>query len=272
MHPDLYPPQEPLSDLGRRCHEESMALGEGVEGQDVSLGDDPYQSLAVFPAPAPDGRVLAFVHGGGWTNGYKEWMAFMAPSLNDAGGTFVSIGYRLAPQHLFPVGLEDVRAGVAWVFHNIAAYGGDAEKLYIGGHSAGGHYTSHLAVRRDWQADSGLPQDAIKGCLPVSGVFDFGADSGLSMRPRFLGAEGNEDAASPISQIADDPPPFLISYGERDFPHLITQAERMADALRRQGGRVETLLLPGCDHLEASYMAGRPEGPWLAKALSFMEG
>lgn len=270
MHPDDYPAQEPFSPLGARYHEEAMRLGAGTEGRDFSLGESPYQSLAVHPAAKPDGRVLAFAHGGGWTNGYKEWMAFMAPGLNAAGVTFVSIGYRLAPRHLFPRGLQDLLAGLVWIHGNIAEQGGDPRRLFVGGHSAGGHYSAHLAVRRDWQEAAGLPRDVIRGCLPVSGVFDFGPDSGLSMRPRFLGPEGMEIEASPISRIADNPPPFLIGYGDRDFPHLMTQAARMEEALRSAGGAVETMVLDDCDHLGASYMSGRPDGAWLPRALSWM--
>jgi dipeptidyl aminopeptidase/acylaminoacyl peptidase len=86
-----------------------------------------------------------------------------------------------------------------------------------------------------------------------------------------LGDVGNETAASPISQITGTPPPFLISYGERDFPHLMAQAETMVEALKTAGGEAESLILPDCDHLEASYVTGRANGPWVTKALSWMD-
>jgi acetyl esterase/lipase len=270
MKPEDYPAQEAFTPIGARYHETVSRLGEGLTAIEAATGDDPYQSLAVHPAAKPDGTVLAFVHGGGWTNGYKEWMAFMAPALNAQGVTFVSIGYRLAPRHLFPVGVEDVIAGLAWIHREIAAHGGDPARIFIGGHSAGGHYTALLAVRDDWQASAGLPGDLVRGCLPVSGVYDFGPDSGLSMRPRFLGPEGNEDPASPISRIAGRPPPFLMAHGDRDFPHLILQAERMEAALSAAGGRVERLVLDNCDHLGASYRTGEAKGAWLPRAVGWM--
>ena len=270
MRPEDYPPQESFSPLGQRYHEAVTARGAGVSGSAFGFGDDPYQSLLVYPAERPSGDVLAFVHGGGWTNGYKDWMAFMAPGLTAKGVTFVSIGYRLAPQHLFPAGLEDVAAGLAWVHREIAGHGGDPGRLFVGGHSAGGHYTSLLALRDDWQAARGLPPALLRGCLPVSGVFDFGPESGMSMRPRFLGAEGNEGPASPIRHIGVAPPPFFIAYGEKDFPHLVVQAGVMAEALVAAGGEVETMMLPGCDHLEASYASGDPDGAWVTRAVAWM--
>ena len=194
----------------------------------------------------------------------------MAPALGARGVTFVSAGYRLAPEHLFPSGLEDCMAAVAWVWHHIGNHGGDPERIFAGGHSAGGHYTALLAVRCDWQAGLGLPEPVIRGCLPISGVYEFGAGSGLSMRPRFLGADGNEIAASPIRNLQGTPPPFFMAHGQRDFPHLIKQAEAMEQALRGAGADVVRLELPDCDHLGASYRSGDPEGPWVQPAADWM--
>jgi acetyl esterase/lipase len=92
---DSYPPQEPFSEIGAKYNVAVQKLSAGVDGECFAYGDDPYQEVAVFTADNPTGSVLAFMHGGGWVNGYKEWPAFMAPALNDAGITFVSIGYRL---------------------------------------------------------------------------------------------------------------------------------------------------------------------------------
>src|SRR5271154_260660 len=88
-----YPAQEPPSHNGRVYGDKVMQLGAGREGFERRYAEDAYQSLAVFRAGAPNGALLAFMHGGGWTNGYKEWMAFMAPAFTAAGVTFASIGY-----------------------------------------------------------------------------------------------------------------------------------------------------------------------------------
>ena len=109
---DAYPPQEPLSPAALAYHSCVSKLGENVKGEQVAYGDDPYQQILIYRASRPSSAALAFIHGGGWTNGYKEWMAFMAPAVNDMGLTFVSIGYRLAPLHLFPASLDDCANGL----------------------------------------------------------------------------------------------------------------------------------------------------------------
>ena len=63
--------------------------------------------------------MLPFWHGGGWTSGYKEWMCFMEPAFNAADVTFVSAGYRLAPEHLFPAGLDHCLSAATWVSEHL---------------------------------------------------------------------------------------------------------------------------------------------------------
>jgi arylformamidase len=260
-----FPPQEPFSPAAETYHKRVMELGAAVTGGvSVAYGDDPYQQVLIYEVPSGGGAVLAFIHGGGWTNGYKEWMAFMAPAVTGAGISFASIGYRLAPTHVFPTGVDDCADGVMLV-RKITG----SARLFVGGHSAGGHYAALLAVRNQWWRRRGLADNPLQGCLPVSAVFRFGKDSGLSARPRFLGAGDTERAASPICDITDRTP-FLIAHGDQDFPHLVAQAEAMTETLRGAGVSAERIVLAGCDHFGASYCAGDPHGTWFARAQSFM--
>lgn len=275
MRLEDYPPQEPFSDFAKPYAAEVMKRGEGVvPTAEVQYGADPYQSIAIHAATEPNGDVLVFVHGGGWTSGYKEHMNFMAPAFTAAGVTFCSVGYRLAPQHLFPTGLDDVADAVAWIFGNISDYGGNPDRLFIGGHSAGGHYTPILALTSDWREPRGLPDDVIKGCVPISGVYQFGEGSGLSMRPRFLGPEdaATDRLASPITHVTDQAPPFLIAYGTEDFPHLRDQADRMVATLEATGIPTEKIVFDGRDHFGASLAGGEADGPWVSRVIAWMAG
>lgn len=269
MRPEAYPAQEPLSAFAKAYHDEVQRRGQDlVSDMEAQYGADPYQSIALFAPKKPNGIVLAFLDGGGWTNGHKEWMSFMAPAYTAHGNLFATIGYRLGPAHVFPAGIEDAAAGLAWLV-NAAEKHGDPRKLFLGEHSAGGHYAAWLAVHRNWQARFGLDEGVIRGCLPVSGVYRFGEGSSLSMRPRFLGPPGMDEAASPVCHVRT-PPPFLMAHGERDFPHLIKEAEEMERALRDEGGEVERLILAGRDHLGASYASGDPDGPYVPHALAWI--
>jgi len=252
-----YPPQEPLSEAGAVYGAECRKRSENIAGEEFAYGDDPYQRLLVFRPAQPNGTVLLFWHGGGWTSGYKEWMGFMAPGFTAAGVTFISAGYRLAPQHVFPAGLEDCESALAWVKKNVSG------KVFIGGHSAGGHYAALISARQ------GAKQ--VSGCLCLSGVFEFGEGSGLNMRPRFLGTDAaNDRAASPRYQLQAPLPPFLLAFGTKDFPHLVIQAPRFAEAVRAAGGEAEVLEMADRTHFTASFSGGEASGPWVPVALAFM--
>ena len=275
MKLDEYPAQEPLSAAGTEYGLECWRRGTGIACEEFAFGADPYQRLLVFRAPSAEGRVLLFWHGGGWTSGYKEWMSFMAPAFTQAGVTFVSAGYRLAPGHVFPAGLDDCAQAARWVHEHVGEHSGRASRpasLFVGGHSAGGHYAALLAASAETRAGYGLPAGVLRGCLPLSGVFDFGPDSGLSIRPRFLGPDpANDLLASPVRHI-DAPVPFLVAYGSKDFPHLVPQGHV---GLRRKrcrpvDGEAEELVLPERTHVTASFAGGEPEGPWVPRALEFM--
>jgi arylformamidase len=191
-------------------------------------------------------------------------MRFMAPALVDAGIAFASVGYRLAPVHMFPTGFDDACSGIDLLIDRAASYDADASRIFVGGHSAGGHYAALMALTRH--------RSRLRGCLPISGVYDFGPASGLTMRPRFLGQpdSGSDLAASPIANIDAKPAAFLIAHGSEDFPHLIGQAERMEKALRAACGDVQRLVLYGRNHFTASYAGGEPNGPWVPRAVDWM--
>ena len=185
MRPEDYPAQDAFTEIGKKYHSRILDLAENVPTEEWQYGENPYQSVALYPAEKPRGELIVMIHGGGWTNGYKEWMAFCAPALTARGITAASLGYRLAPSHLWPAGFEDVADGVAEIYRRAGEFGADKDRIFVSGHSAGGHLAALLALKSDWQASRGLPGDVIKGSLPISGTYIFGPDSGLSMRPRF---------------------------------------------------------------------------------------
>jgi arylformamidase len=252
-----YPPQELLSEAGAAYSAECWKRSAGIAYEEIGYGADVHQRLAIFRPARAAGRVFLFWHGGGWTSGYKEWMGFMAPAFIASGTTFISAGYRLAPAHIFPAGLEDCGSALAWVRKEIS------DEVFIGGHSAGGHYAALLAA--------GHGANVVRGCLPISGVYEFGEGSGLSARPRFLGQDLSADRlASPYLQLRQPLPPFMLSYGSKDFPHLIGQAKRFAAAVRNVGGSAVELELAERTHFTASYAGAEPNGPWVPAALQFI--
>jgi arylformamidase len=269
-----YPPQEPLSENGVRYTRQMTELSADIAFEEFSYGSEsPSQGIAVVRSPQPNGTIFAWMHGGGWTNGYKELMLYMGPALAAHGVTFVSIGYRLAPQNVFPVCFHDAISAVAKIHSVTAQIGADPKRLFVGGWSAGGHLAALLATRRDWQSNAGLSADVIRGCITMTGIFDFTAGNGMAVRPRFLGApeSAQEYAASPIFHISSETTPMLLTHGgDTDFPHLVTQAVKMEQVLRGRGLDVKRVGFPGQDHFTLPILAGDKDGDWARTAVEWL--
>ena len=136
----MSPPAEEYSATAFRRTEEAKATTRHI--LDVAYGPEDDQDIDIYlpdDANATNVPVFMFVHGGSWTHGYKEWMGLMAPALVATPAILVSVSYRLAPECRFPGPLEDCVAALAWVHRHIGEYGGDPGRLFVGGHSAGGH-------------------------------------------------------------------------------------------------------------------------------------
>ena len=177
---------------------------------DVYMPDD---------APGSPAPVLLFFHGGYWVIGHKDLMGFMAPAITPAPALLVPVGYRLAPGAKYPQQVDDCRAALRWVYDHIADYGGDPERIHVAGHSAGGHLAALITLQRERLAAFGLPPDVIKGCFPVSGVFDV-TETPPDRREAFLKSDDDAREASPVYNTEGNATPFLLEIGSDDFDNL----------------------------------------------------
>ena len=246
---------------------------------DVAYGNHEYQKLDIY-RPRIGGNqlpILLFAHGGGWTHGYKEWLGLLAPAITDIPAIFVSVSYRLAPQHRHPAGSDDCIAALRWTCDNIDAYGGDPRRLFTGGHSAGGHLYALATLRRDLLQTAGIPPYAIRACFPVSARFNLvniNPEPGTSehrINTLLLAKLSDAPAASPVRFVDGNQVPFLLTYGTRDFPNIIRSNREMAEALRDSGSRVEELVLPG-DHFDTALDTRHAQNPWTKKVRAWMNG
>jgi acetyl esterase/lipase len=220
--------------------------------------------------------VLLFFHGGAWTGGTKEWMGFMAPPLLALPAIFVTANYRLAPATRYPAMLEDCMNATAWVTANIAKHGGDPRRLFVGGHSAGGHLSALVALDRAAQRAAGLGTNAIRGFLGVSGSYDIRNRAAAPGSPErriydvLLSRESDDEAASPITHVRADSPPCFVAWGKRDFPRLVVQAKAFTAALATAGVRHETMEIADADHFEANEVCGDPNAAWSRAAARWL--
>lgn len=198
--------------------------------------EDPKHKLDLYlPKGKKNFPVLFFIHGGSWRSGDRSrYVALGNRFAKDGIGTVV-ISYRLAPQHLHPAQIDDTAKAFEWVVRNIEKYGGRRDRLFVAGHSAGGHLAALLALTRIRD---------IRGVIPMSGVYRiegldavFGADPDVKKQ------------ASPLTYLRTDAPPFLITYCQWDYATLPAQAKAFHAALSAAGVQSQLLYVPRENHI-----------------------
>jgi acetyl esterase/lipase len=212
--------------------------------------------------------VMLFVHGGTWKSGNKNLYAGIGESFAKAGIGVVICNYRLSPAVQHPAHVEDVAKAFAWVHQNIGKYDGSTDKLFVCGHSAGGHLVALLATDPSYlKAEKRSPAD-IKGVIPISGVYRI-VPFGVLKGP-FGGDAEVCKKASPITHAPGKHPPFLIAYADEDLPTLGAMAEEMNAALKKGTSVSELLECKSRNHITIITSFIDPEDPLNKAARAFV--
>jgi len=212
--------------------------------------------------------VFVFIHGGAWKYGDRSQYPALGSRFAEAGYLTVIPSYRLAPKHPFPAQIEDVAAAFAWTVRHIAAHGGDTNRIYVGGHSAGGHLSALLTLDPSHLAQHGLSPKLIRGTLALSGVFD------LTLLERrsdvFAEDAASRRAASPQHHIAPGASRFLVTYCQWDYFSLPAQARTFHAALREADIPATLVYVPGENHISEMLAVSDPDDATVGAALAFM--
>jgi len=242
---------------------------------DISYGPDELQKLDVYhPKDKRSGGypVLVDIHGGGWRAGSKNGRGFPAETLVPEGLVWATIDYGLAPKHKIAAIVDHVRSALAWVHKNIATYGGDPERIYVCGHSAGGHLTGML-LTEGWHARYGVPETVIKGAIASSGVYDMEA---LVHAPRGYNDELGMSlvqarAHSPYYHLPQRACPLIVAWGSDETREFVRQSRDFATAWRDAGLNMSAIECKGDHHFSIARTFIDPTSP-LNKAVLKMVG
>ena len=265
--PQDFPPQLPASTpeaakYGADATEATRALLAKRGAPDrVGYGADVAHKLDVYSKKGEKRPVLVFFHGGAWIYGYLWWCGFMARGVEEQGGLFVAGTYRLAPAHRFPAQLGDVKAALAWVRANIGRYGGDPERIVVGGHSAGGHLAALACLEQQTPA-------GVRACFPLCAPFDIHypdaqPGSGEERVYKYLLPRREDDvAASPVTYVNRAKIPFHVEYGEKDFERIIRSNRKFEKLLQEEKKAHTVRCVAGGDHFSTHLGLADPRRPW----------
>ncbi len=233
-------------------------------------GDAPGETVDIFPARKGDGSCMMFIHGGYWRALDKKEHSFLAPAWVGAGVSLAVVNYDLCPR----VTVEEIvrqmlRAG-RWLWLHAEDYGMDEDRLYVCGHSAGGHLTAMMMAAL-WPAlDARLPRDLFKGGLAISGLYD--------LRPMlqvdWLNADLRLDEAAALkASPAFLPPatraPVMTCVGGDESPEFKRQNALLAE--RWKGVITGDIPMPGRNHFSVLDGFGDPSSALFAGARRLMQ-
>ncbi|NDC64533.1 MAG: alpha/beta hydrolase, partial [Planctomycetia bacterium] len=221
---------------------------------DVPYADDGHARhvLDIYTPPASQGGkhpVLFWIHGGGWQGGDKSEVALKPKVLTERGFVFVSTNYRVLPEVTMEALLGDVARALGWVHRHIGTYGGDPNRIFVGGHSAGAQLAALLCIDDRQLEKEGVPFSSLAGCIPVDGdTYDipkiivtaehrqavYGGPMPTSGHRQKFGNDPLKHVDfSAVTHVAPGKriPPFLIPYFAGN-PDTAAQARRLEAVLR----------------------------------------
>ena len=260
--------------------------------KDIPYTDKPdkRQLLDIYSPPEAKALpVVVWIHGGGWQTGDKADVQLKPKAFTAKGYVFVSVEYRLLPAVEMGTIIRDVAKAVRWVHEHVAEYGGDPDRLYIMGHSAGAQLAAILCTDDRYLKAEKLSLDIVKGCVPVDGdTFDVPAiiataearwtahalpPAKYGHRLKFGDDPAKHKDFSAVTHVAKDKhiPPFLILH-VADHPDTSAQARRLANVLKAADIPVTVVSAVETSHARINADLGRPDDPTTKALFAFLDG
>lgn len=216
---------------------------------DVSYGPTRMETVEVYEAtgetPAP---IFVFIHGGAWKSLDASVFSLVAPGPVAAGMAVVNVTYALCPMVTVEEMVRQVRAAIAWTWHNAESFGGDRNRIIVAGHSAGAHLTA-MATLTDWSR-YGLPEDVIKGAMGISGIYDMEPISRSFLQPFLRLTADVVRWQSPVYNVRPLATPLTLVWGTDEPEGIEFNGKLYEKVWRAAGNSLSTFTLEGANHFE----------------------
>ncbi|WP_460674329.1 alpha/beta hydrolase [Larkinella ripae] len=201
--------------------------------------------------------VVLFIHGGNWDSGSKNLYTFVGRRLAKQGVVAVMVSYRLSPAIQVPGMADDCARALRWTTQHIAGFGGDPDRIFVMGHSAGGGLAALLATDRALLTRWGLKAKTVKGAIlddPAGlNMFDYLKKLEYPGDEQYFVPFGKDStvwrAMSPYYQVSAQSPPMLLYTGSKTYPSIASSSQKFHQRLLNLGIKHEYKILPGKKHV-----------------------
>lgn len=241
---------------------------------DLTYGAHPLETLNFFPAQHPGRPIVVFIHGGYWQAMDKADCDFVALGLGQPlDANVANLNYPLGPEARMDRIAASLRRALLWLWREAAALGADGTRIYVTGHSAGGHMAA-LAALTDWRAlDARAPADLVKGGLAISGIYDLQPIRQCYLNDRLRLDIEEAERNSPLALLrqprAYSLPPLAFAVGEIETEAFHQQQSDFVKVFASIGNLVTAVTYPGCHHFDILHPLGQP-GSALQQPLAQM--
>ncbi len=238
---------------------------------DLRYGTGPKQTLDVLKAscstaPAP---IVIFIHGGYWRALDKNDHTHLALPFTGAGAVFLNLNYDLCPDVAVSRIAAEIGDGLIWSVQHAADYGGDPDRIYLYGHSAGAHLAAML-MAETWPS-AVLRSEQVRGLFAISGIYEPEVARTLSVNHE-IGLDAGEAARNDVlRRIPRHAWPTLVAVGQDEPSGWIEQSRAFAAHLGQHGVPAELVFAEGCHHFTFLEILADAHHPLTARMLGQLE-
>ena len=236
---------------------------------DIQYGPTLDETLDIFPAKQANSPVFVFIHGGYWRVLTSKEFSFIANSFVENGITVVVSNYSLCPKVSLSEITRQNRAVIAWLAKHVEDYNGDPDKIYVSGHSAGGHLTA-MMCSSDWQGEYGLAQDIVKGGLAISGLFDLQPFRYSYLQPTLSLSHEIIMQESPCFRIPETGPGMILTVGEKESSEFHRQTQAYNQARLDKGLNSECRVEANQDHFSIVFDLINSDSSLFARTMKML--
>ena len=231
----------------------------------VSYGPKDIEKLDIYRTTRPNAPVFIFLHGGRWRVAVANEYGFPAENFVRAGAHFIAPDFDWV-QNVggdLNVLAAQTRQAIEWVHSHAASFGGDPNRIWLGGHSSGAHLAGVALTT--------LQQDIVKGAVLLSGMYDL-KPVRLSSRSSYVKIDdATENALSPQRHLDRLHVPIVVMYGTRETPEFQRQSRDFAAAVKAAGKPVDVIVAKDYVHMETVESLANPYGLAGRAALKMMK-
>jgi arylformamidase len=251
----------------KRLSEEARTRLDGLLG--VPYGDSDREVIDIFAPDHEEGPCFVYLHGGYWRGGHARDGSFIAEPFVRAGASVFLPTYDLCPDVTVAEIVAQTHKAIAWIHANARAYGGDPDRLYLAGHSAGAHLAA-MALADDWRDDPAVAGAFAGACL-ISGVYDMDPVRYVSVNDLIRATDADVEPLSPLRHPPRWPVPMVVAAGGDESEEWRRQSQLYADVARDAGCSVAAMEIPGVHHWSILLPMREPDHP-ITRAMLRMMG